>query len=304
LETVSLQLSQRAERLDDAVRNIGEQLRSFDRYPQGFYFIYESSINDDLDATHTLIHKLEVPKDTWIMDLVEVWIYGEKYRAYATGAASGGGSLETSEATIPPAGTSGDPSPATTENAAGSEVTTGGPSSTTTSSTSHSHKFLAPNGTHWQQYWQSGLTYFFDGSGAASTTVSTGETVLHTHDIQHTHSVPGSSHSHPMDHTHQVPGSSHSHQVGPFPTHVHDLIFGIYEAPSATANVSLKIVDPDNEETNLGVIGTGEFSKEAWDLTQYFTKKGNYQMIFSADGPARIRSMVFMQPFIQPEGEY
>jgi len=303
LETVRLQLSQRAERLDDAVRKIGEQTRSFRRYPQGFYFIYESSINDNLDDTHTLIHRLNIPQDTWIMDLVKVWIYGEKYRAYAKGAASGGGSVETSEATVMSPVTEG-PSTPNTDAAAGNQVTTGGPSSTTTSSTSHQHKFLAGSGTHKQQYYQAGLLYFFDGSGALSYYVSSGETVLHTHDIQHTHSVPGSSHSHPMDHSHQVPGSSHSHQVGPFPTHVHDLIFGIYESPTATANVSLKIVDPDNEETNLGVIGTGEFSLEAWDLTEYFTKIGNYQLVFSADGPARVRSMVFMQPFILAEGEW
>jgi len=302
VESVNLQLSQRLETLGDASRKISETLRSFDRYPQGFNFIYESSINDNLDSSHTLIHKLNVPQDTWIMDAVKVWIYGEKYRAYAKGAASGGGSLETSEATIMSPVTGG-PSTPNTQAGAGNQVTTGGPSSTTTSSTSHSHKFLAPNGTWWPIVYQSGLTYLVDDSGAASATVSTGETVLHTHDIQHTHNVPGSSHSHGMDHTHQIPGSSHSHQIGPFPSHTHDLDFGIYEAPTATANISLKIVDPDNQETNLGTIGTGTFSKEDWDLTQYFTKKGNYQLVFSADAAARIRSMVFMQPFIQPEGE-
>jgi len=485
LETVGLQLSQRAERLDDAARRIADELRSFDRYPQGFFFIYESSINDNLDATHTLIHRLNVPQDTWIMDLVKVWIYGEKYRANVQGLASGGGTIVTSEAAIPPAVTSGDPSPLTTifsddfsgdlskwtvdwgtwvieagelsqndtgaihhhllagsvswdnytvkaklmkkdaanqyatlgfrrqdlnnlyevqldpnnmlrlakkigenyyslaevpfettidvwynveveavgnrikikvdnelkidytdsspilagriflcsisghthfddvtvgmavtGNTTPSQTTSGAPSIANTSVSGHRHAvnitcmWIASADECWlvTGYYIMGVPTgtahknFNGPSGAQGGQFLTTSTNAHTHPMPHTHNISFSSHTHGMDHTHQVPGSTHSHQVD-IPNHTHVLNFGIYEALSATANISLKIVDPDNQETNLGVIGTGEFAKEAWDLTQYFTKKGNYQLVFSADGAARVRSMVFMQPFILPEGE-
>jgi len=316
VESVGLQLSQRAERLDDAVRRIAEELRSFDRYPQGFYFVYESSLNDNLDATHSLIHKLNVPLDTWILDAVKVWIYGEKYRANVQGLASGGGTVVTSEATIPATVTSGDPSPATTGNTTPSQTTSGAPSIANTSISGHRHAvnitcmWIASADECWlvTGYYILGVPAgtghknFNGPSGAQGGQFLTTSTNAHSHPMPHLHNISFASHIHGMDHLHQVPGSAHSHQVD-IPDHIHALNFGIYEAPSATANISLKIIDPDNQETNLGVIGTGIFSKEAWDLTQYFTKKGNYQLVFSADGPARVRSMVFIQPFILPEGE-
>jgi len=319
LESVSLQLSQRGQRLDDAVRKIRDELKSFDRYPQGFTFIYESSINDNLDALHTLIHKLNVPKDTWIMDLVKVWIYGEKYRAYGKQAAAGGGTVVSSEFTLPPTVTSG-ASSKNTDDAATPPAVTSSSSNVTTSVGEQAGTAKLdvypnqPGGIPVLQTKQidAGLTHnqFQRGSGSGDLTFNMIQLPGgHAHRIgdpatyTHYHTIPGGTHGHGMDHTHEVLGASHIHIVN-VPNHTHSLVFGIYESPTATANISLKIVDPDNQETDLGVIGTGIFSKEAWDLTQYFTKKGNYQLIFSADGVARIRSMVFMQPFIQPEGEY
>jgi len=312
LETVRLQLSQRAERLDDAVRKIGEELKSFDRYPQGFTFIYESSINDNLDATHTLIHKLNVPRDTWIMDAVKVWIYGEKYRAYGKQAASGGGTVVSSEFTLPDTVTSGASSKSTDDNATPPVVTSGPSSLTTVSGESAGTAKIdvyanAPGGLPKLMTRQvdAGLAHnqFQRETGTGNITFNMVQlSGGHAHQMEHYHSIPGGLHCHGMDHTHQVIGASHLHSVE-LPDHLHDLVFGIYEPASATANVSLKIIDPDGVETDLGVIGTGEFSKEAWDLTQHFEKKGNYQLVFSADGSARIRSMVFMRPFIQPEGE-
>jgi len=322
LESVSLQLSQRAERLDDAARKITDILRSFNRYPQGFFFIYESSINDNLDAAHTLIHKLNVPRDTWILDAVKVWIYGEKYRANVQGAAAGGGVVQSSEYTTPDQVTSGSASKVETDTAT-QTASTSEPSVSETEVSTHKHSFTLYYTTGdeplimVQPYNPGGTTHSWIDEGPpptierklmhfsneTETYTGTSTTDAHVHSMPHTHTVTFDLHQHGMDHTHQVPGSSHSHQVT-FQNHTHGLNFGIYEAPSATANISLKIIDPDDQETNLGVIGTGIFSKEAWDLTQYFTKIGNYQLVFSADDPARIRSMVFMQPFIQPEGEY
>jgi len=312
LETVRLQLSQRAERLDDAARKITDILRSFDRYPQGFTFIYESSINDNLDATHTLIHKLNVPRDTWIMDAVKVWIYGEKYRAYGKQAASGGGTVVSSEFTLPDTVTSGASSKSTDDNATPPVVTSGASSVSTVSGESAGVAKIDvyPNAPSVENLMtkqvDAGLLHnqFQRGTGSGNVVFQMVQLPGgHSHHLNHYHNIPGGTHSHGMDHTHQVIGASHLHTVD-IPNHTHSLVFGIYEPASATANVSLKIIDPDGVETDLGVIGTGEFSKEAWDLTQYFEKKGNYQLVFSADGPARVRSMVFMRPFIQPEGEW
>jgi len=301
-EQVSLQVGSKKASARKTIQMIEDQLRGWEKYPQGFTFIYESSLNENMDAEHPLEHLLLIPDDVLVVDRVQIWLYSEAYRIYVKSAAAGGGVAQTSEATIPPSITSGPSSKETDDNASGDPVTTSGPSSTATSSTSHTHKFLAPNATHWPVVYQAGLTYLVDDSGALSATVSTGETVLHTHDIQHTHSVPGSTHNHGMDHTHNIPGSEHFHQVGPFPSHQHDLVFGIEDKAWAGAAITFKIVDPDNVQYDLGVVGSGLFSIEGRDYSNYFQKPGTYKLQFSTGyGVAHIRSMIYVQAFIQPE---
>jgi len=473
-ENVSLQVGSRKATARKSIRRIEYQLRSWERYPQGFTFIYESSVNENMDAEHPLEHLLIIPDDVVVVDNVKLWLYSEPYRVYSKGAAAGGGVAQTSEATIPPAVTSGPSSKTTDDNAAGPQVTIGPPSGSQAGSATHSHRWFTAAGSEIAVWYESGKSYLSSvGTYAAS---SSGETVAHIHSIEHTHLVPGdfetyvetryfrsdqhtingltaykfltsksgtqgsldsgmyevrmavdfyyriikrssggsetvlldwtlhhtrtttgsgevlkiqsisevaldagdairvdirvvknstqerswitdvlgatglfacswyiylytyntqtsesppyyqggfrydgtynsrvecfaykktlanAGHSHGMSHTHNIPGSQHSHQVGPFPSHQHDLVFGIEDKAWAGAVINMKIIDPDNEEFDLGTIGTGVFSLEGKDYSRYFQKPGTYKLQFSTGyGIAHIRSMIYVQAFIQPE---
>ena len=83
--------------------------------------------------------------------------------------------------------------------------------------------------------------------------------------------------------------------------HPHDMIFGIYEPATAAANITVKVTDPDGVETDLGSMGSGEFSKEDFEVTEYFQKNGVYSIKFEADALGRVRSIVFAQVYVEPD---
>ena len=83
--------------------------------------------------------------------------------------------------------------------------------------------------------------------------------------------------------------------------HTHNLTFGIYEAASATAQISLVITDPDGAPHDLGVLGSGEFAKEDLEVTEHFSKTGVYTFTFSSDALGRVRSIVFAQIYVEPD---
>jgi len=83
--------------------------------------------------------------------------------------------------------------------------------------------------------------------------------------------------------------------------HTHDLVYAIYEEASATAEISLVITDPLGNNHSIGSLGSGEFVKEDLQLKEYFTMTGVYTFTFSADGLARITSIVVCDLVIEPE---
>ena len=259
---------------------------------------YRSNIIDNLDASHSLKQLIVVPEETVAIYKAELHVFGEKYRAYESMLAGGGGELLTSETTIPPSVTSGSASnvysgfttPSDTESSDWVGNTDSGGAAHT-----HSVAISTPNAgralhrTPGSFLVASGAdTYFLTSSGNPHS---------HTYGVGHTHTNQPAVHCHTMDHFHQVSGSQHSHQVN-VPDHSHESVAGIYEPASAAAEVYLALKDPDGVETDLGSLGSGEFETEL-ELQDYMMKKGVYTLTFTADAVARLASIMFCTVFLE-----
>jgi len=271
------------------------------RSPQGSCCIYQTNHQENVDAALSCIHKLVIPPNAKI-NHIRIWCYGEKFRSYEKGIEAKAPNTVTSEATIPPNVTSGASNPNTSSATTPTTVTSAVSNPTSTASQDHTHTLQIKG--YGAGLWDDAL-YITSGHGlttydeGGSITTSSGGGA-HTHSANHKHTCPGSVHTHNMPHTHQVPGSTHKHDVNMI-AHSHDLTFGIYEAASATAQISLIITDPDGNPHNLGVLGTGEFAKEDFEVTEYFSKTGVYTFTFSSDALGRVRSIVFAQVYLEPD---
>ena len=299
-ETVQLELANRKSRLSDELAKLDEEVKAWLRYQQGCRCRYRSNILDALDATHTLIQKVIIPRGVTAINSVKLSAYGHKFRAYESSSEAGGGGLIQTEDTTPDAVTSGAAAPevtgATTPANTDSSTWTG---DTNSGGAAHTHSIGigTPN---------SGLALHrvpgeFRCAGADSYfTTSYENSHNHSYGSGHTHTNQPASHNHSISHTHLITYTGHSHQVN-LPNHTHDLSYAIYEAASASAAVSLTITDPDGVPHNIGSLGSAEFSKENLELKEYFTMIGVYTFIFSADDLARITSIVVCDLVIEPE---
>lgn len=153
------------------------------------------SYADNVDATHKFMLKFYVPDGMLKVQKLLLNFSLEPFRAYETGAASGGG--------------------ATTSNGGGQTTSSGG-GTTTTSSTWTSRTYNCSNNLPTLK--DTGET---DGHTHSYTDENVG---VHDHEIpSHDHTISIG------DHTHTV--SDHTHTVG---THTHAITYGIYESTSAT----------------------------------------------------------------------
>ena len=89
-ETVQLELSNRKRSLSSELGKMDEEIKAWLKYLQGCRCRYRSNILDNLDATHTLIQKVIVPRGVIAINGVKLSAYGHKFRAYESGAAGGG----------------------------------------------------------------------------------------------------------------------------------------------------------------------------------------------------------------------
>jgi len=303
-EDVELELLNAKHDLADMFLSRRDNVEKWGRSPQGSCCIYQSNIQENVDASKACIHKLVIPPNAKI-NHVRIWCYGEKYRCYETGIEAGGAVEVSTEATAPGPVTSGSSSKTTndattpeTQSSSVDDILTG-------SETAHTHSLTVFGYTTgaYQTYQRpriGGSTedliynmvdirgHYHVGGGTS-----------HNHTMAHTHIAYGVSHQHGMLHTHQV-DLTHTHNVS-IDDHVHDLAFGIYEAASATAQISLVITDPDGTPHDLGVLGTGEFAEEDLEVTEYFSKTGVYTFTFSSDALGRVRSIVFTQIYVEPD---
>ena len=220
--------------------------------------------DDSLDATYPFELDFEIVSEMTAIVSVNLSFRIRKFRAYSTGAASGGGA--TSGATGTPSGGgatsgSGGATAPTTENESGRDtgaisaqhqhIETG--SVTGYQSANHHHPI--PRHTH--------LVYIPD----------------------HYHTTPD--HTHP-NHTHTTPNHTHPNHTHTIPNHTHALTFGIYEeAQSPTINIYI-----DNGAGYGGSIGAYTTDQLDIDIIAHISGTGFKRIKFMSNVRTRISAWV------------
>lgn len=240
---------------------------------------------DNVDATHPLKLKFYIDDAVIRVERIKLAFSLEPFRAYSTGAASGGGA------------TSGSSSTNTTESGGdtGFDVDTSSPYWLTNyisgviSSESHSHTATTgTSGTHNHTFWDTDTwadgsvksasdTTDSDGSHSHSVTVNSDS---HTHSIKdHRHLIALPAHSHGMNHTHTLPN------------HTHDIVYGIYEGTSARG-VSIKVDGVLRDTTGYTT------DQSNIDLTQWITTDGWHTIELTSTQLGRINASLYIKSFV------
>ncbi len=231
---------------------------------QGLMQSWQDSKADNLDSSHPLVLNIYIPPETRSIKRALLRFKLMTFRAYETGAASGGGD------------TSGPSSESTTLSADENIEITGykflsGPVVDNTQSEyadADTHNHGIADGTKLALAGGGSVTYYaFSGSA-------------HAHWLyNHGHFYTAYGHAHGMDHTHSVP------------SHTHGLVFGIYTSTVASG-VTVKINGTDRT-ADLG--GPFDTDQESLDISPYLTI-GQFNTIeLGSARLGRIDATVFIQ---------
>lgn len=258
----------------------------------GILQTWQDHLVDNVDSTHGLSLNLYLPATTLEIVNANLRIKLANFRAYETGAASGGGSTSgaSSASTTPSGGGS-------TSGASSSSTTASGGGATSSENGEHRH-IVAYNGQStsdpssgsWKDMW------FGNSSGAPSYTsvkMSTSSTsAIWTYGAEgdHTHTI--AAHSHGMSHTHTTPNHSHNiEHTHTTPNHTHNLTFGIYEGTAATGvTVTINGVD---RTAALG--GPFNADQSGLDIAQYLVVGQWNTILLGSSQLGRIDATVFLQ---------
>jgi len=239
---------------------------------QGMLQTWQDSKADNLDSSNPLLLNLYLPPETRSIKRALLRFKLLAFRAYETGAASGGGTtsgpssrdttvsgkenLEITDYVIPP----------------GSQPLV----DYVQSDGGHSHGLSDdfPSGTH-----NHGNPDYV-GTGQHSHSLSIDSVGNHTHWLyNHYHAATINGHSHGMDHNHSIPN------------HTHRLVFGIYTSTVASG-VTVKINGTDRT-ADLG--GPFDTDQESLDISPYLTI-GQFNTIeLGSSQLGRIDATVFIQ---------
>lgn len=223
---------------------------------------------DNVDATHPLKLKFYIDDAVIRVEKVKLAFSLEPFRAYSTGAASGGGSTVTSA--------SGGSIATTTSSGGGSLTTTdvqvlkpGVSQDYTVGGGGHSHGI--PDGT-----------ILSTGSGG---TVTFSSAPNHVHDLyNHGHEIDVPNHDHDIN----IP--SHYHQVA-VPSHSHGIVYGIYEGTTATG-IKIK-VDGTERDSSGYTIDQGNVDLSAW-----ITTPGWHTIELTSTRLGRINASLYIKSFV------
>lgn len=229
---------------------------------------------DNVDSSHPLILRFMIDDDVIRIQRVRLAFSLEKFRAYSTGASSGGASTITSA--------SGGGSTETSSEDVYHLYTTTVPDVLSWDG-DHVHSLSSAGGhTHKYTYQKA------DGTWIDAYTSTDGN---HTHDMSidggHTHAILS-------QHTHDVTIPNHSHTVS-IPNHTHDIIYGIYESTMATG---VKVKIDGIERLNNG--GVGYSTNQAnLDLTQWITTPGWHTIELTSTQLGRINASLYVKSFVK-----
>jgi len=261
------------------------------------YFAWGDSIVDNVDSTHKLKLKFYIPDGVLKVQKLRLNFSVEAFRAYETGAASGGGSTATSS--------SGGGSTETSSSGAFDydTVTLGAKWQGTTDGI---QAYTNPDGvsTHSHNIHFTGHDHTVTDEGGTYTTSQSMVNVDKSTDTDgaHNHNVVVYSHYHDLNpsgliHDHSVVIPSHTHGVA-IPAHAHDITYGIYESTSAAG---CKVYVDGTLRLDNG--GAGYSADQAnLDLTQWVSTAGWHTIEVSSTQLGRINAAYFMQVYVGASG--
>lgn len=239
---------------------------------RGLLQTWQEGRTDNVDSTHPLVLNIYLPTETREIKRALLRFRLQSFRAYETGAASGGGGTQTSS--------SGGGSTQTTSSGGGTTETSA------TSSLWDLYAIYVPDAVSVEGEHNHGIfpgTSLATSDGSSVTFVASGD---HSHafeaDHRHDVTIP--------DHNHTVNIPSHTHDVN-IPSHIHDIVYGIYTSTTA-AGVTVKINGVDRT-SDLG--GPFNSDQSGIDIAAYLVP-GQWNTIeLGSSQLGRIDATVFIQ---------
>lgn len=241
------------------------------------YFAWGDSIVDNVDAAHKLKLKFYIPDGVLKVQKLRLNFSVEAFRAYETGAASGGSTLVT--ATIGNTYAAGSQGTYKIENELVAGGTIIGGLSNIQTSTDGSHNHTIDFTGHDHEYYDDGVlqTTAIGQVVSGKPTNSSGE---HSHTLY--------SHNHFITHEHNIT----------IPAHTHDITYGIYESTSAAG---CKVYVDGTLRLDNG--GAGYSADQAnLDLTQWVSTAGWHTIEISSTQLGRINAAYFVQVYVGASG--
>lgn len=252
----------------------------------GILQTWQEGRTDNVDANNPLVLNIYIPPETISIRKAILRFKLQNFRAYETGAASGGGASVTSNSQTVTVETF-------TQNggidywtdASGYEFVPGYTGDYVVGSGAHNHSYTF--GGHNHTVTINGIQYA-TGYGMRNVTITT------TTDGDHTHGTYN--HGHHIvapPHTHNVTLSPHSHYIS-IPAHTHPIIYGIYTS-TMPANITININGTDRT-TTLG----GSFNSDQSNINiAPYLVIGQWNTIsLGSSQLGRIDASIFIQAFL------
>jgi len=239
---------------------------------------YIINAQDSLDDSYPMYVHFNIISEMTKIVSVKMSFWFLNFRAYSTGAASGGG--QTSSSVITPSG--GGQTSGATGSASGGGATSGA----NNDHTSLENPGLAGSSTDIEVYplyvdAATGATLFVEKSSAGTKTVWG---LDHYHTLSnHTHTTPD--HTHP-DHTHTIADHTHPAHAHTVANHTHNITYGIFE--DSTSPTILPYISKDNGKSYSLPIGSYTADHENLDITSYFGTAGSKLIKFTSNARTRL----------------
>lgn len=257
----------------DQIATLAEKAAIGELYSQGATNLFAQSWCDNADPTHPATFRFYVPQGLRRINELRLSWRLENFRAYSTGAASGGGGTRTS---------SSGGAVVATATAQGAYTLT-----TETEGVTGTHLSGGAVGNM--------VTQAADGSVGSHTH----SLYDHYHEVRVSFTIPALQVDVPS-HDHSVSIPDHQHTVG-LPTHTHDIVYGIYEG-SRAQNVTIKV---DGTTVPSSALQHSECDVTAWMSADQDGRiqRGQWHVIeLIPDALTRIEANLYAQCFIQSLG--
>jgi len=293
----------------DSINALANRVGIGELYSQGATNLFALPFADNADENHPA--KMRVFISSGMVRINQMLLSWQlaPFRAYETGAASGGSTEQTSSSGGGNTYTSssGGGNTYTSSSGGGNTYTSSTKSDTTATSTSDGGFNIESGDIRWYGLaWDMGEV---DENGKIIELYIPPHSLWqagHTHDVTimgHSHNVTIPDHSHYVtipNHSHNVEIPSHTHNVA-IPAHTHDIVYGIYEGGTAR-NVTIKV---DGNTVPASLLNNREIDVTAYlakDTNGKITRNSWHEIQIIPNQLTRIEANLFAQCFIQSVG--